>query len=208
LTDFRDVVREGYERLGPRYWEWSRDNDPKYRELYLDVALPLLPARSLVVDLGSGAGLPAGRIIAEHHRLVCVDVARAQLDLVRTNVPTAKLVLSDMSDVQFRTASVDAVVAFYSIIHVPREDHARLFGAIADWLRPGGLFVASLGAWDNPEGRDDWIDDVPMLWSSFDADMNLELLSNAGVRPLRHQVLRNFEDERTVHFLFVIAQKD
>jgi SAM-dependent methyltransferase len=207
LSDIRKTVAEGYERLGPKYWEWSRANDPQYRELYLEPALALLDAGSLVVELGSGSGLPAGAIIAERHRLVCVDVARAQLDLVGTNVPSAKRVLSDMSTVEFAPGRVDAVVAFYSIIHVPREDHAKVFASIMAWLRPGGVFVASLGASDNPVDRDDWIDDVLMFWSSWDAETNRNLVTEAGFRIVRDEVLKNFEDNRTVRFYWVLAQK-
>ena len=32
----------------------------------------------------------------------------------------------------------DAICAFYSITHVPREQHALLLRRIASWLRPGG----------------------------------------------------------------------
>ncbi len=45
-------------------------------------------------------------------------------------------------------ASFDAVVALYSMAHLPRERHAALLARIAGWLRPGGLFLASLGAGD------------------------------------------------------------
>ena len=31
---------------------------------------------------------------------------------------------------------------FYSIAHIPREEHAALFGEVARWLRPGGLLLA------------------------------------------------------------------
>jgi SAM-dependent methyltransferase len=113
-----------------------------------------------------------------------------------------------MTEVDFRAGSFDAVAAFYSIIHVPREMHAKLFERIARWLRPGGLFVASLGARDNPGGVDEWIDDVPMYWSGYDAETNIRLLESAGLRLLKHEVLMNFEDNEEVMFLWVIGQRN
>ncbi len=205
--DPRDVVRRGYERLGNKYWEWSRDNDPKHRELYLAHALQHLEPGSVVVELGSGSGVPTAQIVAEHHRVVCVDFALAQLKLVAESAPSAKRICADMSAVQFAPRSVDAVVAFYSIIHVPRDRQAELITSIANWLRPGGVFVASMGARDNPSEVEEWIDGVPMYWSIFDADTNLTLIRDAGLTVERSEILLNFEDGREVRFLWVLARK-
>jgi SAM-dependent methyltransferase len=206
--DAREIVRTGYERLGPRYWEWSRDNDPKFRERYLERLLGELAPGSLVVELGSGTGLPAARMLTEAgHRLVCVDFAHAQLAEVAKNAPDAKRVVADMSGVQFAVGSVDAVVAFYSIIHVPRDDHRRLFSSIYEWLRPGGVFVTSLGTRDDAGDTDDWIDGVTMYWNSYDAETNLAMLGHAGFEIAGYEVLKNFEDGREVRFLWVCARK-
>ena len=34
-----------------------------------------------------------------------------------------------------------AFIAFFSLIHVPREHHGASLRRIASWLRPGGSFV-------------------------------------------------------------------
>jgi 2-polyprenyl-3-methyl-5-hydroxy-6-metoxy-1,4-benzoquinol methylase len=53
-----------------------------------------------------------------------------------------------MTRLSYASASFDAVVAFYSIIHVLRAEHPDLLHAIATRLKPGGLFVATMGATD------------------------------------------------------------
>ena len=52
---------------------------------------------------------------------------------------------ADMVSVSFPIASFAAVTAFYSITHVRRAEHAAMFKRIAKWLKPGGIFLASLG---------------------------------------------------------------
>jgi len=207
VRDPNEIVRTGYEQLGNRYWEWSRDNDPKYRERYVDSLLGRLAPNSRVVELGSGSGVPTAQMLASRHRLTCVDIAMSQLALIAKNAPDAHRVCAAMTDVAFAQGIVDAVVAFYSIIHVPREQHASLFTSIASWLRPGGSFVASLAASDNPGGTEAWIDDVEMYWSSYDADTNLALITEAGLDIASDEVLKNFEDGREVRFLWVVATK-
>jgi SAM-dependent methyltransferase len=208
-VDAREIVRTGYERLGPRYWEWSRDNDPKYRERYLDLLLDELTPHSLVVELGSGSGVPTAHVVTHAgHRLICVDFALAQLAEVGKNAPRALRIAADMSEMQFANGSLDAVVSFYSIIHVPREDHRRVLASIYAWLRPGGIFVASLGANDDDaDNTEDWIDGITMFWSSFDADTNTDMIRGTGFDIVRREVLENFEDGRTVKFLWVLARK-
>jgi SAM-dependent methyltransferase len=90
------------------------------------------------------------------------------------------LLQADMSRLHFRPLSFDAVVAFYSIIHVPREEHARLLRRIATWLRPRGLLIACMGTRDEPGAiEQDWLG-APMYWSAFDANTSERLVREAG----------------------------
>lgn len=205
--DPRAVVRSGYDALGPRYLEWTLSVDPVHRVTYQKLALDLVEPGSIVVELGCGPGIPTGQIVAEHNRLVGVDVSRSQLALARTNIPSAHFVLADMSDIEFRPESVDAVLAFYSLIHVPREHHTRVLDSVNRWLRPGGVFAVNMVAGDNPGGFDGWIDDVQMYWSGFDAQTNVALVSSAGFEIVRDEVLTNFEDNESVRFVWIIGQK-
>ena len=205
--DPRAVVRSGYDKLASRYLDWTLTVDPVHRVTYQALAIDLIPRGSLVVELGCGPGIPTGLLVAQQNRLVGVDMSASQLALARTNIPTAHLVLADMSRVEFRAGCLDAVLAFYSLIHVPREDHARVLASVHRWLRPGGVFAVNLGAGDNPGGFDDWIDDVPMYWSGFDATKSLGLVRDAGFEILRVEVLTNFEDNEEVRFLWILARK-
>ena len=73
------------------------------------------------------------------------------------------------------------MVAFYSIIHVPREEHPTLLGRIYGWLKPGGVFLATwpFTAWEGEEENwEGW--GAPMWWSHYGADENVDMLREAG----------------------------
>ena len=93
--------------------------------------------------------------------------------------PLALEALRDL--VAFEPETFDAVVAFHSIIHVPRTAHPALLGRIHRWLRPEGAFLATMTITDY-EGRDeDWEGwGAPMVWSHYDADTNVAMLREAG----------------------------
>jgi SAM-dependent methyltransferase len=128
--------------------------------------------------------------------------------LARRNAPRAVFLRADMASVAFRPASFDGVVAFYSLIHVPRVHHAGLVARVRRWLRPGGVLVASLGWHDLPVGTNpDWLGGGPMHWSFFDAQTNLRLLGEAGLEVEEARVVPQVEDEVKVSFLWVVAHK-
>lgn len=86
-----------------------------------------------------------------------------------------------MTAVAFAPASIDAVVALWSIIHVPRAEQGALVRRIHDWLRPGGRFLATwaIHAWEGQEA--DWEGwGAPMWWSHHDEATNQALLVQAG----------------------------
>jgi cyclopropane fatty-acyl-phospholipid synthase-like methyltransferase len=158
-----------------------------------------------VLDLGCGAGLPSMRRLAESFSVVGVDISAEQIARARRNVPGAQLLRADVREVDFRTASFDGVCALYSIAHVPREDHAGLFASVRRWLRPGGVFLASLGTGDLAAWSGEWLG-VPMFFSSYSAAENRRLLAAAGLEAVRDEVVTMREPEGDATFLWVIGR--
>lgn len=207
MSDPKDVVRDGYDTLGGRYLDWTLTVDPVHRLTYQSMVLDRLPGGSLVVEIGCGPATTAA-VVADRHRYVGVDFSASQLALARAKLPSARFVRADMTEVAFRPGTVDCVLAFYSLIHVPREEQSGVLGAMHEWLRPGGVAAFNMTAgYGDPGGVYAWIDDVPMYWSGFDAETNLGLVRDAGLMIERHEVLENFEDDETVKFLWVVAGK-
>ena len=199
------IVRDGYDRIAQRYLEWSGPSGVRRRQL--DRLLALLEPRSRVLELGCGAGEPVTRELSALHDVTAVDVSTTQLELAARKAPGATLIRADMSELDFPERAFDAVVAFYSLTHVPRDRHAGLLRSIARWLRPGGLFFATMGAEDNPDDYgDDWLG-APMFWSHFDAATNQRLVEEAGLEIADASILDEDEDGVPVPFLWMTARR-
>jgi cyclopropane fatty-acyl-phospholipid synthase-like methyltransferase len=188
----RDLVRRGYDTISRAYRsddgepdESSAEDTSRYAGWVADLARLLRPGAQ-VVDLGCGAGIPATRELSDHRlRVIGVDFSAVQLRRARRLVPGASLVQADMTDLQLAPASVDAVVSFYALIHVPLADQQALFPRIRDWLRPGGYFLAIVGAgrWTGTEhylGAD-------MFWDHADARTYLRWFEAARLTPVWHR---------------------
>jgi SAM-dependent methyltransferase len=204
--DPQRIVAAGYDLLGTRFQEWQAaiSDDPRGRVRAEFMAR--LPVGSRVLDLGCGAGIPSTLALSVAFDVVGVDVSERQLELARLNVPGATFIHGDFTEIEFVAESFGGVCAMYSISHVPRHLHAGLFAKVYDWLLPGGLFVASLGAVDSPDWTGTWLG-VPMFFSSHDAATNRALLTETGFELVFDEVLGTKEPEGNARFLWVIAAK-
>jgi len=203
----RELVERGYDAVAERYLDLvaRTEGDPRLR--FLDDLAGRLPDGAEVLDLGCGAGRPNTERLARRFRVTGVDVSARQLELARAAVPGATLVHADMIGLEFSPESFDAVVALYSIAHVPRERHAALLGAVAGWLRPGGLLLASLGCGDAPGAvQEDWLG-APMFFSFHPPEANRRLLAEAGFELLHDEVITMREgDGGEAAFQWVLAR--
>ncbi|HKG57147.1 MAG TPA: class I SAM-dependent methyltransferase [Candidatus Limnocylindrales bacterium] len=206
-ADAKRVVAAGYDIVARRYLEWSGLRPSATRLRALRAALDRIPPGGDILELGCGAGLPMTAALAEKGRVTGVDISGAQIQLARANVPTATFVQGDMTTLELAPSTFDAVVAFYSITHVPRDEHAALLGRITSWLRPAGVFVASMGVEDDPGGVErDWLG-VDMYFSHFSAKRNRRLVEAAGMEIESADVLAEPGDRHDARFLWVVARK-
>jgi cyclopropane fatty-acyl-phospholipid synthase-like methyltransferase len=177
----RRIVEDGYDRVAGQYL-WTKDPEDPVTLAALEDLSRNLPPGAAVLDLGCGAGIPATRWLSEQgYTVTGVDVSARQLELARRYVPGAAFIKSDMMDLVFRPETFEAVVAFHSIIHVPREEHPALLANIHRWLQPGGAFLATLTitAYEGEDG--DWEGwGAAMRWSHHDAETNRKMLREAG----------------------------
>jgi 2-polyprenyl-3-methyl-5-hydroxy-6-metoxy-1,4-benzoquinol methylase len=177
----RRTVESGYDRMAEQYLATKNLEDPLALAALEDLA-SFLPPKAAVLDLACGAGIPVTRWVSDKGFTVTgVDVSARQLDLARQNVPRGTFIKADMAEVTLEPERLDAVVAFHSIIHVPRTEHPALLKRIHRWLRPEGVFLATMTVTDY-EGRDeDWEGwGAPMAWSHYDGDTNVAMLRDAG----------------------------
>jgi ubiquinone/menaquinone biosynthesis C-methylase UbiE len=205
-TDRRkQIVQAGYDAIAERYLDWGHgiEGDPRHR--LLDELMHMLPPEGRVLDLGCGPGVPSTKLLAERFQVVGVDISETQLQLASENVPNASFVLADITEVGFPAESFVGVTAFYSILHVPREQHAELIRKIARWLRPGGCFLGCLGV-SGEEEEVDWLG-VPMYFSSYDPDTSRELFRDAGLELVYDEVIAMREPEQEASFFWVLAEK-
>ena len=203
----KEIVRAGYDRMAAEFGEWGARVEGDPRDRFLAAFMELLPSGGSVLDLGCGAGVPSTRRLAEMFTVTGADISEVQIGIARENVPAASFVCADVLDLALADASFDGVAAFYSVSHIPREEHPHVFSLVRRWLRPGGVFVTSLGVGDIAGWTGEWLG-VPMFFSSHDAGTNRRLLTEAGLEVVEAEVVTMREPDGDATFLWVICRAE
>jgi ubiquinone/menaquinone biosynthesis C-methylase UbiE len=196
------VVRDGYDRIALQYESWADHGG--VRQKYLSQVRAAVPAGERVVDLGCGTGRHATRHLAERYRVVGVDISPVSASLAQKAIPAARFVVGDMTDVSFPPGVFGGVTAFFSLIHVPRNEHADVLRATRSWLKPGGILVVTMGVSDSEKDTGSFLG-APMYWSSWSRAENVRLVEEAGYRLRSATDETELENGTPVTHLWVVA---
>lgn len=232
--DSKRLVAAGYDKIAANYLAWahSRPKSMSHRlELLERLYAPLSPVQSDgteqgeshrgldILELGCGAGEPITLALAANPAVSSVianDISSTQLQMLgdrlaaieaqgEPSAPKVELVHKDMMELDFEADSLDAVLAFYSVIHLPQAEQTELISRARRWLRAGhGCLLACFGAKETPGvTNDDWLG-MKSFWSSHGVDKSLEIVQSRGFEVI-HQELA--DDPEDAPFLWVIARK-
>lgn len=131
-----------FDRIGARY-----DEAFPHKEGQLEAArrlLDRLPPGARILDLGCGTGLPTARqLVDAGYRVTGTDISPTMLALARENVPEAEFRQVDIVDLD-ADQDYDAVVAFFSLLILPRARIPEALGLIRRALVPGGWLCLSM----------------------------------------------------------------
>jgi cyclopropane fatty-acyl-phospholipid synthase-like methyltransferase len=199
------IVEQGYDVIADTFIQW-RDRivgDP--RRAWADELTSRLSDGARILELGCGAGVPDTLLLAERFRVTGVDISREQIARARANVPQATFIQADFTALDLEPGEFDAVAAFYSFNHVPRDLLAGLFERIHTWLVEGGFFLTALGTSDNPGWTGDFLG-APTFFSSFPPDTNRRLLGEAGFKLELDQIVTLVEPEGNAPFQWILGR--
>ena len=199
MKNMRNLVKDAYNLCANDY---SMNRDIFKNQKYLDELNKYLKVNSQILDIGCGAGIPIDDyLISKGHILIGVDISEKQIELAKVNVPRATYLVNDMSEMNFPNNSFDAIVSFYAIFHIPKEEHLELFKKIYNFLKDDGLFLTTLG-YEEWEGSEEF-HGVTMHWSHYGKDKNLELVKKAGFEIIKAEV----DGSGGEHHFVVLAKK-
>jgi SAM-dependent methyltransferase len=207
--DYKALVKTGYDRCASNYVAQRCTIAPEELCLITERLSP----RSSILEVGCGAGMPTAKYLSTSHGVTGVDISPKMIDLARANVPSVHFIEADIMTADFPKENFDAIVSFYALSHIPRQEHEALFYRLADWLKPGGLLLVTLAQKDDGPGYTEEFCGVTMYWSNFGLEVYKDLLKRTGFRIEQEGIVGHGYDSpnasEEVHpFIFCVRADD
>ena len=212
--DLKTRLKGSYDAIAEKYNAWTAQHVQSRVEA-LEKLLPHLSSDApvSVLELGCGSGVPVTQMLSSKpnfsvtaNDLSSTQIAIAKDKISQENRKRITFIEGDMLSVDAPESSFDAVLAFYSIIHLPRDEQVQLFDKIVKGLKPGGYLLANFSEEAMPAFEmQHWLDEKGwMFWSGWGAEDTVAKLKAAGLEILEQDVQKDVVD---ASFLWVLARK-
>ena len=129
--------------LNSSWWSKNVENGkfPEYSEIIIPLSKELFTQKKLVLDLGTGSGILAKRMMDNlATNVVGLDLSLVQLQKATENNSGPSYLQSNSEELPFKSAVFDGILASMVLEHVGSLQDT--VNEIARVLQPGGLFVA------------------------------------------------------------------
>lgn len=201
------AVAAAYDEVAELYTGMFRDAmvDQPVDRAMLALFAELVADGGQVADLGCGPGRITGHLDELGLNVFGVDASAEMIRMARQVHPQLRFEQGPMEKLAADDATLAAIVAWYSIIHMPPEQLPAVCAEFARVVRPEGLLLLAFQAAD--EGLDEQPYDhkvAPVMrWSP---NRLAELLRPHGFAPIARTVREPVDDERCRHG-YLLARK-
>ncbi|MBS0286693.1 MAG: class I SAM-dependent methyltransferase [Proteobacteria bacterium] len=131
-----DLIAEGFAKMRDSFYKEQK---------YLDKLIKLIPSQSSILDVGCGSGYPiASYLIEKGFEVTGIDGSQKLLDIAKELCPKMKGVLGDVRSVTL-AEKFDAVVEWWCLFHIPKQEHEMMIHRFSEWLKPKGILEFTSG---------------------------------------------------------------
>lgn len=125
------ALAERFDRIGARIAEIE------------ETFAPLNKEQPVVLEIGCGNGRDAMEILKRTNQYLGIDISDELIKLAKEKNPNGTFVVADIEHYQL-PENLDAIFAFASLIHVPKESLKKILADGLKALNAGGVFRISM----------------------------------------------------------------
>src|ERR1044072_2536575 len=176
-------LQKSYDRLAEQYVERifnELEHKPLDRAL-LDRFAKSVKEKGPACDLGCGPGHVARYLHSRGVNVFGVDLSPRMVEQAQRLNPGIEFKQGNMLSLELDDASLAGIAAFYSIIHIPRNEVTQAFGEFKRVLQPEGILFLSFHIGNETIHLDElWGEEVAVDFTFFNTDEDVGYLSSAG----------------------------
>ena len=145
-----EMIRDGYDRVAEEYARRIAGElaGKPFDRAILDRVAEAAASLGPVCDLGCGPGHVAGYLHERGARVIGIDPSLGMLEQARRLHPGVEFRQDAVPGLPLGDESLGAIVAFYSLIHVPEEQFHGTMRDLHRVLKPGGVLLIAVHVGD------------------------------------------------------------
>jgi SAM-dependent methyltransferase len=183
-ADRLKTIRDDYDTIAHAYAVHISDElagKPFDREILTRFAAAVA-GRGNLCEVGCGPGHVSRFLRDLGADVFGLDLSPRMVEEARKLNPDIDFRVGNMLALPLPDSSLAGIVAFYSIVNLPRETLPAVFAEMARVLQPGGLLLVAFHAGDEVlRPREEWGLQISMEYFHHAPSMVLELLREAGL---------------------------
>ena len=135
---------KNYDRIAA---DFAKMRDSFYSEKkYLDLLIAYLQPHAHILDAGCGSGSPIAAYLIEHgFQVTGIDGSIELLNIANLKCPGLRTLCGDIRTVKL-DSQFDAVLEWWCLFHIPKQDHEKMISRFGQWTKPGGFLEFTTGA--------------------------------------------------------------
>ena len=205
------ATRDGYDAIAVGYAERFRaelDARPLDRAVLGAFAeLVRSDGGGPVADVGCGPGWVTAHLHALGLTVRGIDLSPAMVALARAEHPGVRFDEGTMTALDLDDGTLGGLVAWYSLIHVPRDRHAQVLGEFHRVLAPGGHLLLAFQVGDDTVRRTEALGHtVAIDFHRCSPDRVTDLLRRAGFR-VDARLVREPDEAEKVPQAYLLGRK-
>jgi SAM-dependent methyltransferase len=135
-------IQGSYDTAAADYFEILKDNlqQNPYDRAALDLFAELVPVGP-VGDLRCGPGRITKYLVSRGLDAFGIDLSPGMVEVARKAYPSLRFEVGSLFDLDLKDDELAGALAWYSLVHTPREDLPAVFAEIYRVLQPGGRLL-------------------------------------------------------------------
>ncbi|MFG1907297.1 class I SAM-dependent methyltransferase [Kribbella sp. NPDC048928] len=142
MTDYLADIQTSYDNVASSYADLVVDAADGEDDAF-DLLTQLVADADgrVVLDVGCGPGRTTGSLARRGLQVVGIDLSPGMIEVARRDHPELDFRVGSMTALDIADGSAAAIVAWWSIIHLPRDVVPRAFSEFHRVLAPGGVLL-------------------------------------------------------------------
>ena len=210
LKETNSITFKAYDLLAEKYHALFKDelSQKAYDRKLIDNYAQYFSPFSIIYDVGCGPSGHIGKYLFDKGlNVMGIDISEKCIDIARNYNRDMTFKRMDMMNLQVDDQSIDGIIAFYSIIHTPKENIDKIFQEFKRALKIGGKVMLAVKE-GKGEGLEDHILDSDMsIYFSYFTKKEVEtyFISN-GFKIIFLECRTPYSDEIAISRIYAIAE--